>query len=118
MNIEFSKNNIIVYDSNPQGQFISPVSIIAKKCGADRSILNGHSGYTFAVCTHDLCQTDNKIPVTYIQKNLISLCSFAFLNPEKTLYLPYFGGMPCFHSSFVIESIMPHLSSNIKRLRV
>ncbi len=118
MDIAFSENNIIVYDSNPQGQFISLASVIAKKHGASRDLLNGYSGCTFAVCTHDLDQTDNRIPLTYIQKNLISLCSFAFLNPNKTFHLPYFGEIPCYHSSIVIESIMPHLPNNIKRIRV
>jgi hypothetical protein len=118
MKIEFDSNNILVYDSNPQGWFVSRVSVMAKNNGADRNVLNGISGFCFAVCTHDLDMVDNKIPVESIQNNLIKLCSFAFYNPDKTFYLPYFNSMYSGHSPSLIESIMPHLPNNIKRIRV
>lgn len=118
MEIKFDSKNILVYDSNPQGWFASPVSIMAKNNGANRNVLNGISGSCFAICTHDLDMIDHKIPIEYIQNNLIKLCSFAFYNSDKTFYLPYFDSMSCAYDSTLIESIMPHLPANVKRIRV
>ena len=118
MDIEFNENNIIVFDSNPQGEFFSRASVIAKEFGADRNVLNGYANNSYAVCMYDSNMLNNKIPLFVIQRNFINMSVYAFSNQDKLFYLPYLGEGPCYYSSEIIESLMPHLPNNIKRIRL